>query len=201
MRTISLVVAFFIVPLLHAADPARDSKLEERIDKALTFLQNQQQRDGSWTSHGKASPGITALAVMAFLSAGHVPGEGPFGDTVEKGIRFVLQSQHANGLIASVGNQEMYHHGICTLMMAEVAGMTKGKLADEVRERLFKAVKVILTAQRPGEPKVGGGGWHYWVRQTRTADLSCTGWQLMALRASKNLGCDVPADAIDNAVK
>ena len=27
-----------------------------------------------------------------------------------------------------------------------------------------------------------------------------TGWQLLALRAAKNVGCDVPADAIDRAV-
>jgi hypothetical protein len=32
------------------------------------------------------------------------------------------------------------------------------------------------------------------------SDLSVTGWQVMALRAAKNLGCDVPAEAIDQAV-
>ena len=40
----------------------------------------------------------------------------------------------------------MYQHGICTLMLAEV-GMTEGKLAEEVRKKLERAVQVILKAQ------------------------------------------------------
>src|SRR5439155_2379179 len=33
------------------------------------------------------------------------------------------------------------------------------------------------------------------------SDLSVTGWQLMALRGARNLGCDVPAEKITNAVE
>jgi hypothetical protein len=95
----------------------------------------------------------------------------------------------------------MYSHGICTIMLAEVAGMTEGKLADEVRKSLEKAVAIVLRAQRTsGDSK---GGWRYHVEAAHdsfTADLSVTGWQLMALRAAKNLGCDVPPEAIENAV-
>src|SRR5207244_1364994 len=136
--------------------------------------------------------------IMAFLSAGHVPGEGKYGDTVARGVDWVLQQQHANGLIAPGGHQEMYHHGICTLMLAEVAGMTDGKQADEIRRKLVKAVQVILIAQRTsGQHR---GGWRYTVAGN-DGDISVTGWQIMALRAAKNLGCDVPAEVIDNAVK
>jgi hypothetical protein len=38
------------------------------------------------------------------------------------------------------------------------------------------------------------------VAQTGTADMSLTGWQVMALRAARNLGCDVPASSIDKAI-
>ena len=31
--------------------------------------------------------------------------------------------------------------------------------------------------------------------------MSVTAWQIMALRAAKNVGCDVPADVIDRAVE
>src|SRR6516165_8153018 len=106
MRTSLLILLVAVVPL-RAADPARDVKLEERIDKALAFLKNTQEKDGSWKAQGRSNPAVTALAVMAFLSAGHVPGEGPYGETVEKGIRWVLKSQNANGLIANEGNHEM----------------------------------------------------------------------------------------------
>src|SRR5262249_21368432 len=94
-------------------------------------------------------------------------------------------------------------HGICTLMLAEVAGMTQGPLADEVRQKLAKAVAVILQAQRKGGSD-SRGGWRYRVREDLDrrppADISVTGWQIMALRAAKNVGCDVPAECIDNAI-
>ena len=43
------------------------------------------------------------------------------------------------------------------------------------------------------------GGWRYSLRGW-DSDISVTGWQLMALRAAKNLGCDVPTDNIERAV-
>ena len=43
------------------------------------------------------------------------------------------------------------------------------------------------------------GGWRYSVYGS-DADLSVTGWQLLALRAAKNVGCDVPSDRIQAAV-
>jgi hypothetical protein len=138
---------------------------------------------------------------MAFLSAGKVPGEGADGTAVERGIRFVMARQQKNQPFAAGGlggNTEMYYQGICTLMLAEAAGMTDGKLADELKLRLEDAVTVILRGQR----QVGGpdrGGWRYHVNGN-DSDLSVTGWQLMALRAAKNVGCDVPAERIQAAV-
>jgi hypothetical protein len=181
--------------------PARDTPMDRAVDRALQFLHNTQDRfDGSWHAAGGKNSGITSLAVMAFLSSGHVPGEGPYGQTVEKGVRWVLRQQQPNGLIASAGNHEMYHHGIATLMLAEVAGMTDAELGMEVRRKLEKAVAVILKAQRT-EPGPDRGGWRYQVAHVSGSDISVTGWQIMALRAAKNLGCDVPAQAIDRAVE
>ncbi len=94
----------------------------------------------------------------------------------------------------------MYNHGICTLMLAEAAGMTDGKLGEEVRDRLVKAVKIILLAQRKPNAQ-GRGGWHYTVRDVGDgSDMSCTGWQIMAPARAKNVGCDVPSENIDEAI-
>src|SRR5207244_2577524 len=125
----------------------------------------------------------SGLGVMAFLSAGHVPSEGEHARAIERGVRWVLARQRPNGVIATDGEFEMYHHGICTLMLAEVVGMARGELADEVRTGLAKAVDVILKAQR--RDGAHGGGWRYTVIGS-DADLSVTGWQLLALRAAKN---------------
>jgi hypothetical protein len=183
---------------------AKRDKVEQAVDDALKFLAKVQESDGAWRDTRGKNPAITGLAVMAFLSAGHVPGEGPYAANVERGIRWVLSQQKDNGLLATVGHHEMYHHGICTLMLAEVIGMMpvagdQGKLAREVKARLEKAVKLILQAQRPATMGRNAGGWRYRVNGT-DADMSVTGWQLLALRAAKNVGCDVPSQRIDMAV-
>jgi squalene cyclase len=203
MRTTTLALLLLLagVPSAPTADPKDDAteKVDRAIAKGLEFLASTQDKDGSWKAGrvGRNSA-ITGLAVMAFLSAGHVPGEGKYGEAVEKGVKWVLQNQQPNGLLASDNGHEMYAHGICTLMLAEVAGMTSGPLADDVKKKLEKAVTVILKAQRTSGTEKGG--WRYNVAHVAGSDISVTGWQLMSLRAAKNLGCDVPPQAIDDAV-
>jgi hypothetical protein len=196
----ALVLLLGCVPCVRGADGEEQrSDVDKSVDKALDFLHHQQNPDGSWNVfRGGKSPAITSFCVMAFLSAGHVPGEGKHGDTVKKGIEWVLSQQLPNGLITSDAHHEMYHHGVCTIMLAEAAGMTDGKLGEELRRKLEKAVQIILRGQRT--TGVDKGGWRYRVEGT-DSDISVTGWQLMALRAAKNLGCDVPPEAIDRAVE
>lgn len=208
-RTLILLSGLSLVMVWLAADPGattaqavpqpKRDQLDEAIDRALEFLSRSQSFDGSWRVGSQRNAGLTGLAVMAFLAAGHVPGEGPYSDALERGIRWVLAAQRPNGLITTDGNQEMYHHGICSLMLAEAAGMCSDrKLNEEVRQKLAKAIQVILIGQR----KAGAhrGGWRYRVDGT-DSDISVSGWQLLALRAAKNLGCDVPAESIDEAVQ
>ena len=196
--------------------PRDREPIDDAIDGGLLYLSRTQSKDGSWGVDGGQQwmrPGmnlpaqrvggdmaVTALAVMAFLSAGHVPGEGPYAEVVEAGVRFILNNQQTNGLLASRNNggAEMYYHGICALMLAEVVGMTEGHRADELKKRLESAVAVIFAAQRKGtgfNQDRDRGGWRYSIAGL-DADLSVTGWQVLALRAAKNVGCDVPQERI-----
>lgn len=201
MRTASLGL---LLALSLSAGEARQpsqpkkTKVDVAIDKALEFLHNTQKVDGSWTAGraGGSHVGITGLSVMAFLSAGHVPGEGKYGKTIAKGVEWMMAQQKPNGILASDG-LEMYHHGIGTLMLAEVCGMLDRERGSAVRKAVEKGVLLILKAQRTKGPH--RGGWRYKAGQD-DADMSITGWQIMALRAAKNLGCDVPAKSIDEAV-
>ena len=81
------------------AAPASDGA----IHRALEFLKKAQQPDGAWVSGGFGpATSVTSLAVMAFLASGHVPGEpGPYRESIEKGIQYVLAHQHKNGLLVS----------------------------------------------------------------------------------------------------
>lgn len=183
----------------------RDKQIDVAITKALDHLAKRQQPNGAWTIDINRSPApatsATSLAVMAFLAAGHVPGEGPYGAKIEQGVKWVLEQQQANGmLVIEGGHGPMYSHGISTLMLAEVAGMTDDALAVRCREALKRAVLVILKAQMVRKRRGHEGGWRYHP-SSEDSDLSVTGWQLLALRAAKGLGCDVPAENIDAAVE
>ncbi|HZZ80246.1 MAG TPA: prenyltransferase/squalene oxidase repeat-containing protein [Gemmataceae bacterium] len=199
MRPFLAALLMLISAMPAFAQPKKD-RLSESVDRGLKFLALLQEKDGAWLSSGNKHPAVTSLAVMAFLSAGHVPGEGPYQANVDKGIRWVLQQQRPDGLIAAAGDYgEMYHHGICTMMLCEVAAMTDAKLSAEIKPKLEKAVKLILKAQRT-EPGIYRGGWRYRI-ESNDADISVTGWQILALRGARNLGCDVPAERIDLALK
>jgi hypothetical protein len=216
-RVVVTAFAAFSLTSPAVAQPRPREPMDEAIDRGLAFLRQAQNRDGSWSAEpgfgrlggfraappagATGDPAITALAVMAFLSAGKVPGEGADGAVVERGIRFVMARQQKGRPFSQGGmggGTEMYCHGICTLLLAEAAGMTDGKLADELRLRLEDAVAVLLQGQRRNAGP-DTGGWRYQVNGP-DADLSVTGWQLMALRAAKNVGCDIPAERIQAAV-
>lgn len=181
------------------AAPAVDSA----IRRALEHLRKSQRADGAWESGGFGpATSVTSLSVMAFLAAGHVPGEpGPYREAIERGIRYVLDHQRADGVIASnVSNGPMYCHGISTLMLAEVVGMLDdGELAEQTRGALARAIAVIISAQDRKKDANNAGGWRY-QPNSDDSDISVTGWQLMALRAARSAGCEVPSVHIDRAI-
>src|SRR6185369_5000800 len=121
VRVIFLFSVSLAVLGIHSAPaqppPAKD-RLEDSVDRALKFLRTMQDKDGAWHLYqGPKSHAATSLAVMAFLSAGHVPGEGPHGAAILKGIRWVLANQQPSGMLTGDAGYEMYQHGISTLML------------------------------------------------------------------------------------
>jgi hypothetical protein len=205
MRIVIIVSLLSINPSMAQDSAAKPKNLaaDRAIRKALDHLKTSQKPDGGWESggFGKATS-VTSLAVLAFLSAGHVPGEpGPYREAVEKGVKYVLAHQKPNGLLTSnTSHGPMYCHGISTLMLAEVVGMSAdAELAEQSRVALAKAVDLILKAQDLTKSKSHAGGWRY-QPTSRDSDLSVSGWQVMALRAAKAAGCNVPAAQIDKAL-
>lgn len=181
----------------------READSDRAVQKALEYLKSAQNADGSWDSgsFGKATS-VTSLAVMAYLSAGHLPGEpGRYRETIEKGVSYVVSSQRPNGmLVTNTSHGPMYCHGISTLMLAEVVGMTRDRnVAAKARSALVKAVELILQAQNEPKNSENSGGWRY-QPNSHDSDLSVTGWQLMALRAARSVGCNVPSNHIERAL-
>ena len=166
-------------------------------------MKSTQKPDGAWESGGFGrATSITSLSVMAFLAAGHVPGEpGPYRESIEKGIRYVIDHQLNDVMLVSNSSHgPIYCHGISCLMLAEVIGMTPdATLANQARDALGKAIQVILRAQNVDKSPENAGGWRY-QPNSPDSDLSVSGWQLMALRGAKSAGCAVPSENIDRAV-
>jgi hypothetical protein len=188
--------------------------LEESIDRALKFLSKQQHRDGSFEAPASGQPGITSLVVMAFLARGHLPGEGPYGEQMNRAIDFVMDSRQPDGLFCyskpgphyvpnRASHTGSYNHAIAGLMLTEVYGMVDSQRNERIRSLIPQAIKLSRKQQYKSKRRPGDtGGWRY-VRPHPNAisDLSVTAWQLMFLRSALNSGFDVPREYVDDAIK
>ena len=204
LLTAALLAAFAAVGV--RADEADEElqkynqPLDEAIDRALEYLAANQLKDGSFKTGMRGNAGITALCVMAFLSKGHTPDKGPYGEVINKGIDYVMDSQQGNGLlIGSRASGAMYGHCMATLMLSEVSGMVDPPRQERLDRVLGHAVRVILSAQRMPKPPNFRGGWRY-QHTSRDSDISLTGWALMSLRSARGNGADIPKSSIDEAV-
>jgi len=76
-------------------------------------------------------PAVTSLCVMAFLSRGHQPGLGPYGQRINRAIDFVISCQMPDGLFSfrppeiehkskGASHAAVYNHAIAGLMLGEV---------------------------------------------------------------------------------
>ena len=180
-----------------------DARTRERVEKGLAWLAARQNPNGSWTNRvgyklyedyfGEENDSIdvTAIAGMAMVSAGHVPGRGKYGKNVALGVQWLLSKvRDEDGYITHAGSR-MYSHAFATLFLAEIYGMTR---QDELKAKLKRAVDLIVNSQNKE------GGWRYQPIPV-DADLSVTVSTLQALRAARNVGISVPLDTIHKAAR
>ena len=208
LALIAVIVAVAL-PFQSKAQPSSQdepvpSHVEAAIDKALVWLAKTQRPDGTWPTGGGSTTAVPSLAVMAFLARGHVPGQGPYGEMLYRSINHVLSVQKDTGVLsATTNNAMMYEHGISTAMLCEVYGMVDDATRERIDRALARSVKLILDAQKlpDGRPKPmpNTGGWRYHPT-ANDADISVTGWQLMALRGAANCGAAVPKSALDDGL-
>lgn len=184
---------------------AEDLEVQVAVDKGLAFLVKIQNADGSWSNdvgnklgnayqrapNGKAKPhlGVTAIACMAFMAAGHTPDRGEHHLTVAKGMEFVLSHIDDQTGWTSAHGTRMYSHAFCAMFLAEVYGQTGRR---ELLHHLRNAVSFIVKSQNPQ------GSWRY-IPDQLDSDMSICVCQLQALRAASNVGVQVPKDAIEEA--
>ena len=194
--------------------PKQWRDLNHCIERALAWLVTQQRPDGQIRGHDIGQPAVSSLAVLAFLSCGHSPGEGPYGETIDRAIDYVIRCQRPDGLLShqpvrramtSAGSQEhtaSYNHAIAGLMLAEAFGTTGGERNTRLGETIEDALGYTLRLQqKPKRDVRDRGGWRYIHRWAGSdSDLSLTSWHLMFLRSARNAGFAIPVEAVDEAL-
>ena len=155
----------------------------------------EQSENGSWNAGAKRSKqhpiAMTGYTLIAFMAAGQLPEEGEYARNVTAGMQFLIDMAGPDGLFRDVTNgQYMYNHGIATIALAELYGQTRSPMIRPTLERL---IQVIVRTQ--GE----AGGWRY-QPVPKDADISVTVLQVVALRAAKNAGLDIPSSTIKSAI-
>lgn len=181
---------------------------EAAVAQGLEWLALHQNQDGYWSLHEfnhnareKPRPAgritrcncdagtthrndvaATGLALLPFLGAGitHKPvpkAVKDYSQTVDGGLKYLMRKQGRDGSFS----QDMYAHGIATIVMCEAYGMTSD---PKLKMSAQRALNFISYAQDDA-----GGGWRYNPKQA--GDLSVTGWQLMALKSGQMAGLTV----------
>jgi hypothetical protein len=197
--------------------PDEWAQVDAAVARSLAWLVTQQQPDGSFPTMNHAQPAVTSLCVLAFMAHGHNPGEGPYGQRLERAVDFIMSCQKQNGLITlygpegpritrnishEIGYTATYNHAISSLTLSEIYGMGQPTKAEQMRRVINKSLQAALEIQRwPKDRPFDQGGWRYIDNFDQSdSDLSVTGWYLMFLRSARNAGFNVPKKAIDDAV-
>ncbi len=186
-------------------DPATLDRARRMVDAGLDFLARSQLADGRWrlTEFAGVTPAdvpkldsdtaATGLALLAFFGAGHDHFDGRYSDTVRRGLEFLISVQKPDGDLFLPADELsnscgwLYSHGIAALAVCEAVGMTGDPL---VRPAAEKACGFIAASRHPTL-----GGWRYTPRSD--ADLSVSGWMLVALRAGALGGVPTDPAALD----
>jgi hypothetical protein len=181
------------------------ARANRAVEWGLEWLAKAQSPDGRWDSdgyeanldgpcpgkgHALYDPGVSGLALLAFLGAGYTHSEGRYKDTVKNGLKYLKDIQDPEGCFGDrLAHNFTYGHAICALAMAEAYGQTAFPLFKRTAQ---KGIDFIAQSRNPG------AAWRYGV-QPGDSDSSVTGWMVMALKSGKLAGLDVDPDCFKGA--
>jgi len=190
-----------------------DVRNEAAVNKALKWLKDNQNEDGTWGVYAESRYAFTALAALAFLAHGETPASQDYGPTVIKALKAMIAWTDRAGSYY-IGPGDTYSHPVVAYALAEAYGITKIPM---LKASMDKTMDFIVNNMNKN------GSYSYWYdRVPRVmrrdpvtglmpkgdspqppSDLSFAGWNYQALKAALSAGCEIPGleQAIDNAVK
>jgi hypothetical protein len=186
------VAAFAIAPAdCHAqGDWEVTPESETASELGLEWLARNQGAKGNWESDDL---GLVALGALAFLSAGHAPDRGEYGDNVRRALDYVIQNSKPSGLMnISAEGRDMYNHGLAVFVLTQAYGLTNNR---QLSDTLDRGIKLICDVQ------CENGSWDYKaVRLQNGHDLSLCVMQAKALRGATDIGLEIPPQTVERAI-
>lgn len=191
--------------LLGRNGPLRERLLNDRggtpeteraVGRGLRWLAAHQTNSGSWRfdlggglcqgqcrDPGTVSTttGATAIALLAFLGAGHTHQEGEYAETMRMGIYYLLARMRNTPHGADFQEGTMYAQALSAIALCEAYSMSGDA---QLKAPAQQAIDFIEYAQDRQ-----GGGWRY--SPGAPGDTTVTGWQLMALKSAQAAGLRV----------
>ena len=126
-------------------------KTVKAIKKAVSFLAEKQQADGSIHDKGNQTT-MTSLSLMAMAAVGHQPvNPTAEGRVMRRSLDYVLREdrQDDQGYFGNRDGGRMYGHGIITLMLSEMLGMGLDEEQDQrIRSDTLEARRVQERGKR-----------------------------------------------------
>lgn len=178
---------------------------EDAVRLGLEWLRVHQRSNGSWHFDHNRGPcegrcghpgtvgsttGATAIAMLAYLGAGHTQREGDYQGEVRRALYYlnsrILPTPHGGDMQEGT----MYAQALGALALCEAYAMTHD---PSLEQPASDAIRFIVNAQDSQ-----GGGWRYAPGQK--GDTSVTGWQLMALRSGQMAYLPVPLVSMSRAM-
>ncbi|MCA8919264.1 MAG: hypothetical protein KDB68_04460 [Planctomycetes bacterium] len=184
---------------------------EERVQDALDWLNDHQNREGNWSATDFAEDsnrtkakhtgsiefvtdensdqgwvdvadiGLTGLSVLSFTGCGYSHKSGEYRLTLRNALLWLRKAQDNDGCF---GPKDDDHFVYNHAIAAKAVAELYGLSGDAVLKPVAdRAVDFILKAQNPGL------GWRYGV-QPGINDSSVTGWMLDALVTARRVGLE-----------
>ncbi len=166
------------------------------------WLASNQEADGHWDSkkfgaQSDADIEQTALALLAFLGAGHSERVGRYKTNVKNGLDWLRKLQREDGAFTKPGQPvDGIAHALAGLAMAEAAGMGNLKPSKDSAQLAFQ----YSTANH----QVGtGSDLSGFTRAAHSTDpdLLTTMFFTMQMKSTKIAGLKVGAESFDGALK
>ncbi len=179
---------------------------ERAVLRALEWMKNNQETDGSWRagtggdSGIRMRVGITGLCLLAFLAHGETTSSEQYGETVMKAIRYLVDRQTESGHFIDTDDGEnapykagTYGQAIATYAISEAYALCR---IPSLKSSMERAVDVIMAGQQ------NTGMWFYRYEKGSLANNSVSGWQMQALKAAQMAGASNPGlkDALERAI-